>query len=411
MKAQNSMKAPRCLLVTPGDCVNPQTGGGQRSGLFYAALRQLGPTEVVVLGHRLRREEIEPCFPGHAGLHLIETSRFPHRRLGRIALLLNRIRRYARFAQEYRPDPVVQGRMREVLGSSPALVLYRYFPIYCLAGHGLSDAGRLTLCVDIDDRDDQRLLALFRQVFRSALAARLYQILLLPQLRRMMRRRLAPARLVWFSAEEDLAGMGCLPAAVTPNVPFIAPAGSGTAPSHCRDILFIGTYGHTPNANGVRWFLETCWPRLHVRFPDSRFRVAGSGDWARLAAEFSVIEGVDFIGRVESVAAEYAQARLVISPIFTGGGSKIKVIEACAFGRPVVATPHSVRGFGREIEVALPQSGTVEGFVALCSRYLEDEAAADALGSQLRALQQARFSRAAVEDSIVEQLRSVAATA
>lgn len=400
----------KCILVLPSWCATHRTGGGQRTGIFYSALQQFGPVEVVVYGHRLDRVAIEPVFPGRAGLHLVETLRVPHRLLGRFGMLADRFRRYVWFSREYRPEPALRAQILALIEpAGHVIVLHRYFPSFCLAGHRPADRVRMFAYVDIDDREDHRLLLIFREAFGERLA-RLYQTLVLPRLRALMRRRLAVADCIWFAAEEDLAGFSGLPVHAVPNVPFAQPESEALPPpSDLHDVLFVGTYSFPPNADAMRWFLRHCWPVLHSRHPESRLRIVGFGDWPSMAAEFPGLEGVDYVGAVDSVAPEYARARLVVSPIFVGGGSKIKLIEACAHGRPAVVSEHSARGFGAEIYAALPRADTAEAFIALCDRFLTDAAAADALGARLRALQQARFSRDAVEARIASDIRDTLA--
>lgn len=396
---------PKCVLVSTVASINPRTGSGQRTGIFYSALKRVAPTEVVLVGARLDRAEAERWFPGHAGLHFVHTLRPPHRRLGGLALTRERLQRFLWFSREYRPDPAIRDGVREVLKDSPGVVVYRYFSTFSWAGHDPDETSPARICVDIDDSDDQKLLLAVREAFKREGLTRVYRRLAIPALRRLMRRRLAAASLVWFATEDDVADLPGLPAAVVPNVPFsLAVADPGTPASGQRDVLFLGGANYPPNVEAVRWFLQQCWPELHRRHPQSRFRIVGFGDWSALAAEFPGIEGADFVGAVEDVTEEYNRARLVVAPIFTGGGTKIKVIEACAHARPVVTTPHSARGFGPDIEAALPRADTAPDFIRLCATYLDDSAAADALGARLRRLQSERFSREAVERLIARQI-------
>lgn len=398
------------VLVTPHSCVGPASGGGQRTDLFFSALKRLGPTEVVVLGTAEGRENIEPHFPGHSGLHLVDTQRAFTRKLSLTQLASQRIDRYIRFSRGFRPDPAVREQMRALLGSKPVVVVYRYFHNFCLAGHEPEDVKTMRLCVDLDDRDDQRLPTMVQQLSGSRILGDLYARLMTPVLRKFMLSKLSIASLVWLAADEDLAGLDELPTAVAPNVPFrIGEFAADLLPSQCSDVLFVGNFA--PNRDGVRWFLQKCWADLYRRHPKSRFRIVGFGDWSELADEFQGSEGVDFVGAVDDLASEYGRARLVILPLFSGGGTKIKLIEACAFGRPVVATTLSGRGFGPEVAALLPQSDTADGFVAHCSRYLADEKAADELGSRLQAVQRKEFTRIAVEQRIAEQTQSMLSVA
>jgi len=399
----------RCVLVVWSGCIAPVTGGGQRTAIFFSALKKVAPTEVVVVGFDLRREEIEQYFPGHAGLHLIQSGRLAYRRLHRFQLLFDRLRRYLWIQHEYRPDPDMRACIAEITRDKASVLLYRFFLPFCLAGHAERQSKDSWICVDVDDRDDQKLLVNVQQTFSNPAVLGLYRQTIVPMLRRLMRKRLAAADLVLLAAGEDLDMMAGLPVSVVPNAPFSEPAGQyGASPSARRDVLFVGSLTFRPNLIGLRWFLTHCWPVLHERYPASRFRIVGSGDWSQLSREFPNVENVDIVGRVDDLAAEYDRARLVVAPIFVGGGSKIKVIESCSFGRPPVVTSHSVRGFGPEMAELLPQSDTVEGYIAECSRYLADDEAVDSLAQKLYDLQRAKFSRSAIEDQIAGEVTAMA---
>jgi glycosyltransferase involved in cell wall biosynthesis len=100
------------------------------------------------------------------------------------------------------------------------------------------------------------------------------------------------------------------------------------------DVLFVAPGFYEANARGLQWFLVEVWPLVKQQVAAARLRVVGLG-WER----FPPHPDVSFVGWKESLAAEYASSRVVIAPLFAGGGTKIKIIEAMAAARPVVTTP------------------------------------------------------------------------
>lgn len=400
---------PRCFLVVSLWCINPHTGSGQRTQIFFSALKMLGPTGVILLAPpHAKSEAAERFFPGHAGLHIVETKRISRHDGTIIGRAMARIDRLIRFTREYRGDPEVLAQVASIIGPQPSVIVYRYFHTFCLAGFGIARGRPHKFCVDVDDRDDQKLQLSCRRLLGNGLFSHIYEHFVLSRLTRLMQHKLTRSSVAWFSAESDVAGLSGSLTAVVPNIPFAAPSVEmPIPPSLLQDILFVGTYNHAPNVEGIEWFLKECWPRLHASHPRSRLRIVGHGNWMRLAAGISGTSGLDIVGEVADLAQEYGRARLIIAPIFSGGGSKIKVIEACAFGRPVVTTSHSARGFGKDILNALPKSDTSEGFVELCNRYLEDGWAADSLGDCLLGLQKAQYSREVVECRIARQITRI----
>ncbi|HYM56990.1 MAG TPA: glycosyltransferase [Solirubrobacteraceae bacterium] len=153
-----------------------------------------------------------------------------------------------------------------------------------------------------------------------------------------------------------------------------------------EDVLFFGQFGYAPNAHGVLRFLKDGWPHLAAARPAARLRLVGrhlGGELARVAA---ASERVDAVGFVEDITTELARARVVIVPLWQGGGTRLKVLEALAAGRPVVGTPLGVAqiGFeaGRHGRLGRTPSELADATAAL----LADAAAARAMGSAGRSL-------------------------
>jgi len=107
-----------------------------------------------------------------------------------------------------------------------------------------------------------------------------------------------------------------------------------------RDILALGSlYGtHTPNFDGLRWFIAQVWPLVLAELPEVRLLVAGyvaeDLDVARLLSA----PGVEHLGPVAEPAALYEAARLFLAPTRFAAGIPYKVHEAAAHGLPVVCT-------------------------------------------------------------------------
>jgi glycosyltransferase involved in cell wall biosynthesis len=110
---------------------------------------------------------------------------------------------------------------------------------------------------------------------------------------------------------------------------------------------------------------------------------------------------------VPDLGTEYARARLAISPVSLGAGTKIKVVEACAYGRPVVATSHSARGFERPFAGHMAVADDAQDYIDACARLLSDPALADTTGAALQAAQQAHFSFDAATAKIAADLRAM----
>jgi glycosyltransferase involved in cell wall biosynthesis len=113
-------------------------------------------------------------------------------------------------------------------------------------------------------------------------------------------------------------------------------------------ILFFGQYDYQPNAQGIARFVSEGWPIVAAARPAARLRLAGKGMGDALRRLVQRSERVEAIGFVEDLAAELAASRLVLVPIWSGGGTRLKVLESLAAARPVVGTPLGVERIGFE---------------------------------------------------------------
>lgn len=128
--------------------------------------------------------------------------------------------------------------------------------------------------------------------------------------------------------------------AVVPNTVRLPPR---MPPSQDPTVLLLGSYNYAPNIHAAEYLIEYIWPLIKRRLPDAKLLIAGGQPW-HIAHFNRRLPDVEFTGFVKDLSSIYRRARLVCAPIFSGGGTRIKIIEAASFGIPVVATPFGARG-------------------------------------------------------------------
>lgn len=178
---------------------------------------------------------------------------------------------------------------------------------------------------------------------------------------------------------------------VAPNVVALPPDGpllartevTRAGPLSC---LFVGTLGYAPNADAVAQFAEQVLPRLRARGVAVRFDVVGAGLPARLVRALSARDDVRLLGFVPDLAPTYRDADVVVVPVRAGGGTRIKILEAFAHGRPVVTTPVGLEGVAAEHEREVLVAELADGFAAACERLARDRDLAAGLGTRAREL-------------------------
>ena len=172
-------------------------------------------------------------------------------------------------------------------------------------------------------------------------------------------------------------------------------------------LLFTGTLSYPPNAEGLLWLLREIWPRIRALAPQARLRVVGRG--APAEAQALAGDGVELTGWVESMEPHFAAADVVLVPILSGGGTRLKVLDAMAARRPIVSTPQGWAGVDVEPGVHLLSESDPDGFARAVAGLLGDPARREALGAAARARAEESYDWRALGDRLEALLTSLTA--
>lgn len=151
--------------------------------------------------------------------------------------------------------------------------------------------------------------------------------------------------------------------------PMSQPALDAPQPGEGAGLLFVGS-GTAPNVDGMRWFLAEVWPLIRAQRPDVSISIAGLV-CGKLGAE-AQLPGVSLLGRVPNLAGLYRRADVVVAPLRVGSGLKIKLIEALAAGKAIVASPVTLQGVERLLQDAVLRAETADEFAAAVLNLLDD---------------------------------------
>ena len=125
-------------------------------------------------------------------------------------------------------------------------------------------------------------------------------------------------------------------------------------------LLFVGS-NTAPNVTALQWLFEHVWPTVRRVYPEISLDIAGTVAWAFAAGG---PEGTRFLGLVDDLAVAYRDAGVVISPLIHGSGLKVKLVEALAYGKAVVATSVTVEGVEAEVDNAIRLANEPADFAA-----------------------------------------------
>lgn len=165
-----------------------------------------------------------------------------------------------------------------------------------------------------------------------------------------------------------------LKTAVIPNgVEATVSVGEAVNKDQPEFILFCGSLDYSPNSEGLLWFYTTCWNIIKSQIPGIRLLVVGSGKRSHVLNVMDEDTAVIFTGRVDDVKEFYNKASVVIVPIKSGSGTRLKVLEAMGLGVPVVSTCKGAEGINHTDEIDIVIADKADDFTIAVIALLQNK--------------------------------------
>ena len=166
------------------------------------------------------------------------------------------------------------------------------------------------------------------------------------------------------------------------RIPFgtVPPALPGN-PLGCfpPSLLFVGNFIHPPNIDAAVHLVRDIFPEVRLQVPEARLVIVGSQPPVELRKHAN--EAVTIAGFVPDLTPYLEEAALVVAPLRIGGGMRVKVVEALAFGKAVVATPLAAEGLdladGEQIILAKHDQDFIQKIIYLLHNPAERAALAE----------------------------------
>jgi len=153
------------------------------------------------------------------------------------------------------------------------------------------------------------------------------------------------------------------------------------------------------NYDAITWFLDRVWPACVELLPSVRLRIGGN-ICGRLEGRFD--PNVELVGYIKRLSDFYSETDVIINPVRSGGGLKIKNVEALAMGRPLVTTPVGADGFPNVENQPFVVVFTEQEFVAELTHLLRNEKRRNVLRNYSLKYVNDHFSRTEVYKSLVD---------
>ena len=164
-------------------------------------------------------------------------------------------------------------------------------------------------------------------------------------------------------------------------------------------LFHLGALNWMPNVQGIEWFLREIWPDIHAGFPKLKFYVAGRNmpDWLKKLDRV----GVEAIGEVENAVDFMNSKSIMVVPLLSGSGMRIKIIEGMALGKTIISTTIGAEGIDYEDETNILIADEPEEFVSAIKKCINNTEMANRLGKNARLLAEKEYSNASLVGRLV----------
>jgi glycosyltransferase involved in cell wall biosynthesis len=142
-----------------------------------------------------------------------------------------------------------------------------------------------------------------------------------------------------------------------------------------KNIFTMGTLHYPPNADGIRWFVREVFPMIKQRIPDVSLTITGRNppaDFLQLPQESD--GAIQVTGYAPQLLPLLKQAALMVVPVRAGSGMRVRILEAFAYGMPVVTTTVGLEGIDAQAGKDVVVADSPQDFAKEVTNLIQDEA-------------------------------------
>lgn len=316
-------------------CSNPYdiaSGGGQRSNILVNSMRNLGHMVEILFLHNEMVKDLPQC-----NNCLVTLPKKWQRKIHQLLCVIPCI------GKQIKREPTAVKTFYEMTTvSNYDYVFFRYLTPYYMCGSPIMP----NMIVDVDDLPWQYSECIYKNR-EYTLIKRVFHYCQYKSLKNSLRKELSSFKFALYSNPQDCKKKN---ERYVPNIPFIKISTEQKFIwNRDKRMLFIGTMSHVPNYEGINHFIKKIWPAVQQNHHDIELVIVGRNAPQKLLVEWNNVKGVKYLGYVEDISKIYEECPVVISPIYSGAGTNIKVLEALYYNRLCILSRFSCRGFEKNL--------------------------------------------------------------
>lgn len=173
-----------------------------------------------------------------------------------------------------------------------------------------------------------------------------------------------------------------------------------------QDLFFIGSFDWQPNLQGMEWFFGNVWNAVKKSFPSVRFVIAGKKMPASVLKLKS--ENVVIAGEVPDAKQFILEHGVMIVPLVSGSGIRIKIVEAMALGKTIIATTIAAEGLGLTDGENILIANNAQEFVRHIGKCLNDAPFRKRIGENAHRFALENFQNKRIFEKLTAYYRQIA---
>ncbi|MCB9800790.1 MAG: glycosyltransferase [Pseudomonadales bacterium] len=165
-------------------------------------------------------------------------------------------------------------------------------------------------------------------------------------------------------------------------------------------LLSVGTFKWLPNVEAVTFLVQKIWPHVTKRVKNSKLWIVGNAPTKDVMDYQEKDPNITVSGTIPDIRDAFKGAHVLVAPVFSGKGTRYKILEAMASGTPIVATTTAVEGLDVKHGIHVLTSDTAKGMADLVVKLLKDPALQKKLAKNGKAFVKSKYDWSIISEKL-----------
>jgi len=165
-------------------------------------------------------------------------------------------------------------------------------------------------------------------------------------------------------------------------------------------LFFLASLDWIPNVEGLKWFLDNVWGKVSAEFPELKFYIAGRNMTDAVKKLFK--KNAIMLGEIDDAYSFMNSKQIMIVPLFSGSGMRVKIIEGMAMGKVIISTAIGAEGIEAENNKNILLANNKEEFISQIRKCITDKQICETLGENAKKFVQDIFSARSTAKNLID---------